>query len=253
MKPSTPHLFAVAFFGLAALLVGGCSFTQDKNDAEAVLTRHFQTISTNDFDTAMTDYGTQFFEKTPKDEWTKALAKLIGKLGTYQSHTLTACAHIQEGRHERSGHHRFASVRGYVFQAPGDGKFYTFQGFERFGLHDCRTQHQLDSLIGRVSMMRIMRADSGGGWGAGINALQPAAAERRGCVGISAAAPRERGQHCRMVFTTAPPAATTHTRPHRQAPPHGACSPLRQCGAPRPSRRSSHRPPAPTAEPDRAC
>jgi hypothetical protein len=90
MKTSTPHFFAVALFALAALTLGGCSFAQDKKDAEAVLTRHFQTISTNDFDAAMAAYSPQFFEKTTKDEWTKALTKLSGKLGTYQSHTITA-------------------------------------------------------------------------------------------------------------------------------------------------------------------
>src|SRR5258706_4034460 len=89
MKTSTPHSFAVALFVATSLLVGGCGFTQGKKDAEAVLTRHFQTIATNGFDTAMADYGSQFFQKTTKDEWTKALTKLNGKLGTYQSHTVT--------------------------------------------------------------------------------------------------------------------------------------------------------------------
>jgi hypothetical protein len=89
MKTSTPHFLAVALFATAALLLAGCGFTQGKKDAEAVLTRHFQTIATNGFDTAMADYGTQFFQKTTKQEWTKALTKLDGKLGTYQTHTVT--------------------------------------------------------------------------------------------------------------------------------------------------------------------
>ena len=71
------------------MLSGGCGFTQGKKDAEAVLARHFQTIATNGFDTAMADYGATFFQKTTKDEWTKALTKLSSKLGTYQSHTVT--------------------------------------------------------------------------------------------------------------------------------------------------------------------
>ena len=54
-----------------------------------MLARHFQAISTNGYDTAMSDYGTQFFQKTSKDEWNKMLAKLTGRLGTYQSHTTT--------------------------------------------------------------------------------------------------------------------------------------------------------------------
>jgi len=74
---------------LVSLMLGGCGFTQGKKDAEAVLARHFQTIGTNGFDTSMADYGPQFFQKTTKEEWTKALTKLSSKLGTYQSHTVT--------------------------------------------------------------------------------------------------------------------------------------------------------------------
>jgi hypothetical protein len=90
MKTSTPHLFAAALFAAVSLLLGGCGLTQGKKDAEAVLTRHFQTITTNGFETAISDYGTQFFQKTTKDEWTKALAGMSRKLGTYQSHTVTS-------------------------------------------------------------------------------------------------------------------------------------------------------------------
>jgi hypothetical protein len=54
-----------------------------------VLTRHFQTIATNGFESALVDYGPEFFQKTTKDEWKKALTKLSDKLGTYQSHTVT--------------------------------------------------------------------------------------------------------------------------------------------------------------------
>ena len=89
MKTSIPHFLTATLFAATALLLVGCGFTQGKKDAEAVLTRHFQTIATNGFDTAMADYGTQFFQKTTKDEWTKALTKLSSKLGTYQSHTVT--------------------------------------------------------------------------------------------------------------------------------------------------------------------
>ena len=90
MNTSTPsRIVAVTLLALASVLSGGCGFTQGKKDAEAVLTRHFQTIATNGFDTAMADYGATFFQKTTKDEWTKALTKLSGKLGSYQSHTVT--------------------------------------------------------------------------------------------------------------------------------------------------------------------
>ena len=90
MNTSTPfRIVAVTLLALASVLSGGCGFTQGKKDAEAVLARHFQTIATNGFDTAMADYGATFFQKTTKDEWTKALTKLSSKLGTYQSHTVT--------------------------------------------------------------------------------------------------------------------------------------------------------------------
>ena len=89
MKTSTPHLFVVALFAIVSLLLGGCGFTQGKKDAEAVLTRHFQNITTNGFDTAIADYGTQFFQQTTKDGWSKALAGMSRKLGTYQSLTVT--------------------------------------------------------------------------------------------------------------------------------------------------------------------
>src|SRR5881394_2213187 len=89
MKTSPPYIFAVALVAATSLLIGGCGFTQGKKDAEAVLARHFQTIATNGFDTAMADYGATFFQKTTKEEWTKALTNLSSKLGTYQSHTVT--------------------------------------------------------------------------------------------------------------------------------------------------------------------
>jgi hypothetical protein len=90
MKTSTPHLFVVALLATVPLLLGGCGLTQGKKDAEAVLTRHFQTITTNGFDTAISDYSTQFFQKTTTAEWAKALAGMSRKLGTYQSHTVTS-------------------------------------------------------------------------------------------------------------------------------------------------------------------
>ena len=90
MNTSTPsRIVVITLLALASVLSGGCGFTQGKKDAEAVLARHFQTIATNGFDTAMADYGATFFQKTTKEEWTKALTKLSSKLGTYQSHTLT--------------------------------------------------------------------------------------------------------------------------------------------------------------------
>jgi hypothetical protein len=69
MKTSRFQIFALALFLVTALLLGGCGFTQAKKDAQAVVTRHFQCLATNVFDTAMIDYGAQFFQKTTKNEW----------------------------------------------------------------------------------------------------------------------------------------------------------------------------------------
>jgi hypothetical protein len=89
MKNSGFHIFSLVLSAIV-LLSAGCGITKGKKDGEAVLTRHFQTIATNGFDTALTDYSAQFFQKTSKDQWRKALTKLNEKLGTYQSHTVTA-------------------------------------------------------------------------------------------------------------------------------------------------------------------
>lgn len=88
MKNSRFHILSLVLSAVL-LLSGGCGFIKGKKDGEAVLTRHFQTIATNGFDTAVADYGAQFFQKTSKDEWRKALSKVTEKLGTYQSHTVT--------------------------------------------------------------------------------------------------------------------------------------------------------------------
>ena len=63
---------------------------QGKKEAEAVVARHFQTIATNGFDAALADYGAPFFQKITKEEWTKALTKVGGKLGAYQSYSVTS-------------------------------------------------------------------------------------------------------------------------------------------------------------------
>src|SRR6185295_6147387 len=66
-----------------ALLLSGCG-SQSRRDAEKVLTRHFQALATNGYDTAMADYLDFVFEKISKEEFKKMLAEP----GTYQHHTL---------------------------------------------------------------------------------------------------------------------------------------------------------------------
>ncbi|HWW03461.1 MAG TPA: hypothetical protein VNZ64_27410 [Candidatus Acidoferrum sp.] len=90
MKTLTRYwAFTFATLVLCFAVLTGCGITNAKENANKVLTRHFQTISTNGFDEALAGYGNQFFQKTTKDEWSKALARLTSKLGTYQNHTIT--------------------------------------------------------------------------------------------------------------------------------------------------------------------
>lgn len=72
-----------------AILIG-CGFKESKQDAELLLSRHFQTIATNGFETAIGNYGTPFFQKTTKEQWAKALTGVNKKLGAYQSHATTS-------------------------------------------------------------------------------------------------------------------------------------------------------------------
>jgi hypothetical protein len=91
MTACTPlRLVSAVLLALVCALVGGCGLTQAKKDGEKLLSRHFQTLSTNGYDSAIADYGTQFFQKTTKDEWNNMLTKLSGKLGAYQSHSVTS-------------------------------------------------------------------------------------------------------------------------------------------------------------------
>jgi hypothetical protein len=87
---TSTRTFTVTLFVIASALLAGCGFTQDKKDAEEVVARHFQTISTNGFDAAMADYGAPFFQKITKEEWAKALTKVSSKLGAYQSYRITS-------------------------------------------------------------------------------------------------------------------------------------------------------------------
>jgi hypothetical protein len=73
---------------IASISLSGCGFAKSKKDAEKVLSRHFQAIATNGLESAITDYGEQFFQKHTKDEWRNTLGRLTARLGTYQSHTI---------------------------------------------------------------------------------------------------------------------------------------------------------------------
>ncbi|HEX5222021.1 MAG TPA: hypothetical protein VFZ59_20830 [Verrucomicrobiae bacterium] len=88
LKRVTLQIVLLMLVIIAALPISGCNSGQTKKAAEAVITHHFRAVATNGFNTAILDYGTQFFQKTTKDEWSKALEGMSRKLGAYQSHTV---------------------------------------------------------------------------------------------------------------------------------------------------------------------
>ena len=81
--------FALISIITCSACIVGCGITKSKQDADKTLLRHFQEVSTNGFEAAIADYGSQFFQGTTKEEWSKVLARFNTKMGTYQSHTIT--------------------------------------------------------------------------------------------------------------------------------------------------------------------
>lgn len=104
MKTSTSiSSLALTLLVLVGGLFGGCGFKQAKLDSEAVLTRHFQTIATNGFETANADYGSQFFKQISKEKWVTLLTKVESKLGPYKSHTIQGWRVFQNANTSGSG------------------------------------------------------------------------------------------------------------------------------------------------------
>jgi len=90
MKSRTFNLIASGVIAAVFATLIGCGFKESKQNAELSLTRHFQTIATNGFETGIGNYGPPFFQKTTKEQWSKALEGVNKKLGAYQSHTTTS-------------------------------------------------------------------------------------------------------------------------------------------------------------------
>lgn len=72
---------------ICCALLAGCGLGQSKKAAENVVARHFQAIATNGYAAAVADYGSQFFQKTTREQWIEMQAKMGAKLGDYVSHT----------------------------------------------------------------------------------------------------------------------------------------------------------------------
>lgn len=77
---------------LLASILTGCGLKEAKQDAEKVVTRHFQALATNNVKAAMADYSSDFFNRTPQAEWAKALENLNTKLGAYQGYSVQGCS-----------------------------------------------------------------------------------------------------------------------------------------------------------------
>lgn len=71
-----------------SIVLTGCGLTQSKQEAEKIVAKHFQIISTNGFDAALSDYGRQFFVKTSKEQWSAVLSRVSSKLGKFQHYVI---------------------------------------------------------------------------------------------------------------------------------------------------------------------
>jgi hypothetical protein len=143
MKTSILPHFTEALLIPVSLMLAGCGFVQGKKDAEALLTRHFQAVSTNGFDTALDDYSPQFFQKTTKEEWRKALTKLNEKLGVYQSHSVTGWRVFKNATPSGAGTTVLLQCEVTYTKHPATESFTLFKGF---GESDYKiVRHQINS------------------------------------------------------------------------------------------------------------
>jgi hypothetical protein len=47
---------------------------------------HFAAVAAHQYDSALADYGEEFFAKVSREEWPKTLAQVEAKLGTFQKY-----------------------------------------------------------------------------------------------------------------------------------------------------------------------
>ena len=123
-KPQIVLAVAEALISFGAI---GCSAGASKQAAEATASKYFQALSQKDWDTAVSLYAPEFFEKTPKKQWREMLANLGEKLGEYQSHQLQ---NWQYQSHTGTGGSRRVTVLTYrVRYAKGEAtEVFTFLG-----------------------------------------------------------------------------------------------------------------------------
>ncbi len=68
-------------------MVAGCGLVQDTQDAEKVVAHHFQLLATNGVETALADYGDDFFKGTSREKWRGTLKQVDDKLGTFENYS----------------------------------------------------------------------------------------------------------------------------------------------------------------------
>ena len=74
--------------GLAfTVLIVGCS-NEEKAEAEQLATQYFEAVKSNDVDSVMLLYSSEFFDSTPEQKWRAVLASCRTKLGETQSYEL---------------------------------------------------------------------------------------------------------------------------------------------------------------------
>lgn len=88
IRKRRPILFLVILCNLC-LYVGGCGVKQAKLDSERFLSRHFAMLATNGVYDALSDYGSEFYRNTPRQQWAQVLMDVPKQLGGYQKHSIT--------------------------------------------------------------------------------------------------------------------------------------------------------------------
>jgi hypothetical protein len=82
--PGWGVVLAAAFVALCA----GCSFSEDKNEAEQFAEHYFAKVKSEDMEGILALYSPRFYEMTSRDKWKGILEDVRSRCGTPQSHSL---------------------------------------------------------------------------------------------------------------------------------------------------------------------
>lgn len=78
---------AITAFALCAAF--GCSFTEDKAEAQQLAEQYFAKMQTGDVEGALSLYSARFYEVTPRADWRAFLENQRARCGTPKTHSLT--------------------------------------------------------------------------------------------------------------------------------------------------------------------